>query len=97
MELAPKPVIPKGPPLKREREPAKYKPEGHKAKKGKKETVKGKGLILGKVRKIKSGIWYKVSTNSYPFTSLVFMKMGGAKSPTQILTGQKSKTRLKQL
>ena len=30
MELAPKPVIPKGPPLKREREPAKEKPEGHK-------------------------------------------------------------------
>ena len=34
MELAPKPVIPKGPPLKREREPAKKKkPDGHETKK----------------------------------------------------------------
>ena len=33
MELAPKPVIPKGPPLKRERDPPKEKPEGKKHKK----------------------------------------------------------------
>ena len=94
MELAPKPVIPKGPPLKRERDHPKEKPEGQKHKKGnKKGGGKGKGADLGKGTQNKE--WYMVQGQYklLPFHQFGYYEDGRGKKPNPNSDRAKKKKR----
>ena len=91
MELSPKLLLPKGPPLKREAPPDKADKKGNKKQKGRKGGDKGKTPESEAPPPKKQYYWIKGVQKLMPFYEHGYNSEGG-KCPTQILIEQDEKT-----